>query len=388
MDYDLRKSSEIRCEMKYIYERKKWPEFTWDRLRIMSELAQVRHNQGRLLGRMEGLGFQLRTEASLTTLTEDVVKSSQIEGESLERLQVRSSISRRLGLDVTGLPVPERDVEGIVEVMLDATQNAEAALTSDRLFGWHAALFPAGRSGTARIRTGIWRDDKNGPMQVISGAVGRQRVHFQAPAADRLKTEMKSFLTWFNDKAQVDPVLKAAQAHLWFITLHPFDDGNGRLARAITDMALARSENSSQRFYSMSGQICRDRKAYYEILEKTQKADLDVTEWLGWFLGCLDRAIKNSEAIFDAVREKNLFWDSYAGVEFNNRQRAMLNRLLDGFEGKLTSTKWALLSKCSQDTASRDIEELIQQNVLIKNPGSGRSTSFSLKKPSDSKQQK
>jgi Fic family protein len=264
--------------MKYIYERKKWPEFTWDRLRIMSELAQVRHNQGRLLGRMEGLGFQLRTEASLTTLTEDVVKSSQIEGESLERLQVRSSISRRLGLDVTGLPVPERDVEGIVEVMLDATQNAEAALTSDRLFGWHAALFPAGRSGTARIRTGIWRDDKNGPMQVISGAVGRQRVHFQAPAADRLKTEMKSFLTWFNDKAQVDPVLKAAQAHLWFITLHPFDDGNGRLARAITDMALARSENSSQRFYSMSGQICRDRKAYYEILEKTQKADLDVTE--------------------------------------------------------------------------------------------------------------
>lgn len=374
--------------MKYIYERKKWPEFTWDQLRITSELAQVRHNQGRLLGRMEGLGFHLRTEASLTTLTEDVVKSSQIEGESLERSQVRSSISRRLGLDVTGLPTPERDVEGIVEVMLDATQNAKAALTSERLFGWHAALFPTGRSGTARIRTGILRDDKNGPMQVVSGAIGRQRVHFQAPPANRLKIEMKAFLAWFNAKAHVDPVLKAAQAHLWFITLHPFDDGNGRIARAIADMALARSENSSQRFYSMSGQICRDRKAYYEILEKTQGADLDVTEWLAWFLGCLDRAIKNSETIFDSVREKNLFWEFYADLEFNNRQRAMLNRLLDGFEGKLTSSKWALLSKCSQDTASRDIEELIKQSVLIKNPGSGRSTSYALKKPVDLKQEK
>ena len=374
--------------MKYIYERKKWPEFTWDQLRITSELAQVRHNQGRLLGRMEGVGFHLRTEASLTTLTEDVVKSSQIEGESLERSQVRSSISRRLGLDVTGLPTPERDVEGIVEVMLDATQNAKAALTSERLFGWHAALFPTGRSGTARIRTGILRDDKNGPMQVVSGAIGRQRVHFQAPPANRLKIEMKAFLAWFNAKAHVDPVLKAAQAHLWFITLHPFDDGNGRIARAIADMALARSENSSQRFYSMSGQICRDRKAYYEILEKTQGADLDVTEWLEWFLGCLDRAIKNSETIFDSVREKNLFWEFYADLEFNNRQRAMLNRLLDGFEGKLTSSKWALLSKCSQDTASRDIEELIKQSVLIKNPGSGRSTSYALKKPLDFKQEK
>ena len=374
--------------MKYIYERKKWPEFTWDQLRITSELAQVRHNQGRLLGRMEDLGFHLRTEASLTTLTEDVVKSSQIEGESLERSQVRSSISRRLGLDVTGLPTPERDVEGIVEVMLDATQNAKAALTSERLFGWHAALFPTGRSGTARIRTGILRDDKNGPMQVVSGAIGRQRVHFQAPPANRLKIEMKAFLAWFNAKAHVDPVLKAAQAHLWFITLHPFDDGNGRIARAIADMALARSENSSQRFYSMSGQICRDRKAYYEILEKTQGADLDVTEWLEWFLGCLDRAIKNSETIFDSVREKNLFWEFYADLEFNNRQRAMLNRLLDGFEGKLTSSKWALLSKCSQDTASRDIEELIKQSVLIKNPGSGRSTSYALKKPVDLKQEK
>ena len=374
--------------MKYIYERKKWPEFTWDQLRITSELAQVRHNQGRLLGRMEGVGFHLRTEASLTTLTEDVVKSSQIEGESLERSQVRSSISRRLGLDVTGLPTPERDVEGIVEVMLDATQNAKAALTSERLFGWHAALFPTGRSGTARIRTGILRDDKNGPMQVVSGAIGRQRVHFQAPPANRLKIEMKAFLAWFNAKAHVDPVLKAAQAHLWFITLHPFDDGNGRIARAIADMALARSENSSQRFYSMSGQICRDRKAYYEILEKTQGADLDVTEWLEWFLGCLDRAIKNSETIFDSVREKNLFWEFYADLEFNNRQRAMLNRLLDGFEGKLTSSKWALLSKCSQDTASRDIEELIKQSVLIKNPGSGRSTSYTLKKPVDLKQEK
>ena len=374
--------------MKYIYERKKWPEFTWDQLRITSELAQVRHNQGRLLGRMEGLGFHFRTEASLTTLTEDVVKSSQIEGESLERSQVRSSISRRLGLDVTGLPTPERDVEGIVEVMLDATQNAKAALTSERLFGWHAALFPTGRSGTARIRTGILRDDKNGPMQVVSGAIGRQRVHFQAPPANRLKIEMKAFLAWFNAKAHVDPVLKAAQAHLWFITLHPFDDGNGRIARAIADMALARSENSSQRFYSMSGQICRDRKAYYEILEKTQRAGLEVTEWLAWFLGCLDRAIKNSETIFDSVREKNLFWEFYADLEFNNRQRAMLNRLLDGFEGKLTSSKWALLSKCSQDTASRDIEELIKQSVLIKNPGSGRSTSYALKKPVDLKQEK
>jgi len=329
---------------------------------------------------MEGLGFQLRKEAVLNTLTEDVLKSSEIEGEKLDRDQVRSSIARRLGIDIGGLIRADRDVEGVVEMMLDATQHYDRPLSVRRLFNWHAALFPTGRSGMSRIDVGTWRKDKNGPMQVVSGPIGKERVHYQAPPAARLRGEMKRFLDWFEKENSTDPVLKAGVAHLWFVTIHPFEDGNGRIARAIADMLLARSEQSPQRFYSMSAQIRQERKTYYEILEATQKGNLDITRWLEWFLACLDRAFDHSETILAAVLNKARFWDRFAGTEFNERQRSMIDRLLNHFEGKLTSSKWATLEKCSQDTALRDIEDLIRTGVLKKDSSGGRSTSYSLAK--------
>lgn len=364
--------------MKYIYDLKNWPEFSWSQERLADKLASVRHLQGRLIGRMETLGFQLRSEAILQTLTEDVLKSSEIEGEILDKDQVRSSIARRLGMDVGGLVPADRDVEGVVEMMLDATQQYTQKLTKERLFDWHASLFPTGRSGMGKICVGQWRDDKTGPMQVVSGPIGREKVHYEAPSAKRISGEMRTFLTWFNRKDSTDPVLKAAIAHLWFVTIHPFDDGNGRIARALTDMLLARSENSPQRFYSMSAQIRKERKTYYEALEITQNDDLDITEWLEWFLDCLERAFQGAETILGDVLQKARFWERYGAEPFNDRQRKILNRLLDGFEGKLTSSKWAKLGKCSQDTASRDIDDLLKRGILIKNPGGGRSTSYSL----------
>jgi Fic family protein len=327
---------------------------------------------------MEGLGFQLRTEALLHTLTEDVLKSSEIEGEKLNRDQVRSSIARRLGIDIGGLTPADRDVEGVVEMMLDATQGYEKPLTTRRLFDWHAALFPTGRSGMSKIRVGAWRDDEKGPMQVISGPVGKEHVHYEPPEAPRLRDEMKKFLDWFEKERSTDLVLKAGVAHLWFVTVHPFEDGNGRIARAIADMALARSERSPQRFYSMSAQIRQERKTYYEILEATQKGDLNITRWLEWFLDCLSRAFDRAETILGSVHRKARFWEHLAEVYFNERQRDIIDLLLNGFEGKLTSSKWAKLTKCSQDTALRDIEDLIRNNVLVKDAAGGRSTSYSL----------
>ncbi len=366
--------------MKYIHELKNWPEFDWNEARLAEQLATIRHRQGRLMGRMEALGFQLRSEAVLQTLTEDVIKSSEIEGEKLDRAQVRSSLARRLGMDIDGLIYADRNVEGVVEMMLDATQKFEAPLTSERLFGWHAALFPMGRSGMTKIRVGKWRDGENGPMQVVSGGVfGTTRVHFQAPDADLLNGEMKSFFAWFNGKKPIDPVLKAAVAHLWFVTIHPFEDGNGRIARAIADMALARSEGSPQRFYSMSAQICSARKAYYDALEITQGGSLDITAWLEWFLETLGRAFQGAETTLSSVLVKARFWETHGSESFNDRQRKLLNALLDGFEGKLTSSKWAKIGKCSHDTASRDIDDLIERGILTQNPGGGRSTSYSLK---------
>jgi len=364
----------------YIYERPEWPAFSWDSERISQRLVDVRHRQGRLIGRMEGLGFQLRTEAVLDTLTEDVLKSSEIEGEKLDRDQVRSSIARRLGIDIGGLTPADRNVEGVVEMMLDATQHYDQSLTAQRLFDWHAALFPTGRSGMSRINVGAWRDDKKGPMQVVSGPIGKERVHYEAPVAARLRAEMKKFLDWFERESSTDLVLKAGVAHLWFVTIHPFDDGNGRIARAIADMVLARSERSPQRFYSMSAQIQQERKSYYEILEATQKDELDITRWLEWFLVCLGRAFDRAESILATVLSKARFWDRFAATEFNERQRSMINRLLNGFVGKLTSSKWAKLVKCSQDTALRDIEDLIRKGILIKDSAGGRSTSYSLAK--------
>jgi Fic family protein len=365
----------------YIHERDDWPGFHWDRVGLADQLAAVRHRQGRLIGRMEALGFRLREEAVLSTLTQDVLKSSEIEGEILPIDQVRSSIARRLGLDIGALTPADRHVEGVVEMMLDATQKYREPLTEERLFGWHAALFPTGRSGMQKIRVGAWRDDSTGPMQVVSGPIGKQRVHFQAPPADRLPREMALFLDWFNAPASIDLVLEAARAHLWFVTIHPFDDGNGRIARAIADLALARSEQSPKRFYSMSAQIRQERNDYYEILERTQKGTLDITPWMGWFLGCLDRAFDGAEATLAGVLRKARFWESHSGESFNDRQGKVLNRLLDGFEGKLTSSKWAKLARCSQDTANRDINDLVRRGILAKDAAGGRSTSYSLTEP-------
>lgn len=363
---------------KYIHELKSWPKFRWDKERIAEQLVAVRHRQGRLIGQMEALGFPLRSEAVLQTLTAEVVKSSEIEGEILEKEQVRSSLARRLGIDVGALKPSDRNVEGIVEMMLDATQKYDEPLSVERLYGWHAALFPTGYGGMTRIRVGAWRNDASGPMRVVSGPIGRERVHYQAPAAKRLNGEMRGFIEWFNGRKQLDAVLKAGVAHLWFVTIHPFDDGNGRIARAIADMALARSENSPQRFYSMSAQIRVERNAYYDILETTQKGDLDITGWLEWFLGCLDRAFAGADTILAAVLNKARFWEKHGGESFNDRQRKALNLLLDGFEGKLTSSKWASLGKCSHDTASRDIDDLLKRRILAKSASGGRSTNYFL----------
>ncbi len=362
----------------YIHQLPNWPRFTWDSEALAKQLAAVRLRQGQLIGRMQGLGFPQQEEAVLTTLTEEVLKSSEIEGEQLDKDAVRSSLARRLGMDAGALPSADRNVEGVVEMMLDATQKFKAELTAERLYGWHASLFPTGRSNMKKITIGAWRDGAAGPMQVVSGDYGREHVHYEAPTADKLDAEMKAFLTWYNTEEKIDPVIKAALAHLWFVTIHPFEDGNGRIARAIADMALARSENSPQRFYSMSAQIRIERKDYYDMLENTQKGELDITAWLEWFLGCLDRAFNGAETILAAVLKKAEFWKNHTAAKINDRQRDILNRLLDGFEGKLTSSKWALIEKCSPDTALRDITELVDLGILQKDDAGGRSTSYSL----------
>jgi len=360
----------------YLYQRDDWPGLRWDSGGLAELLADVRLRQGRLLGGMKSLGFGLQEEAVLRTLTEDVVKSSEIEGEKLDAEAVRSSIARRLGMDVGALAPADRSVEGVVEMMLDATRNYDKALTEERLFGWHASLFPTGRSGMRRITVGAWRDDREGPMQVLSGAIGRERVHFEGPPAARVAEEMRRFLEWFNSGAAIDPVLKAGMAHLWFVTIHPFDDGNGRIARAIADLCLARSEQSPQRFYSMSAQIRLERNDYYDKLEATQKSGTDITRWQTWFLGCLGRAIEGAEIMPGNVMRKARFWERVGSSKVNDRQRLVLNKLLDGFEGKLTTSKWAKLTKSSQDTAYRDILELVDRGVLAKGPEGGRSTSY------------
>jgi Fic family protein len=370
----------------YVHEQPGWPELHWNSDLLAGLLAEVRHRQGKLIGQMQSLGFELREEAVLHTLTADVVKSSEIEGEILDPEAVRSSIARRLGINFAGLKRSDRNIDGVVEMMLDATRNFAKPLNAKRLFAWHTDLFPSGRAGTRRIAVGAWRDDSEGPMQVVSGREGRTRVHFEAPAAARLSDEMQSFLEWFNlesvnRRKQIDPVLKAGVAHLWFVTIHPFDDGNGRIARAISDLCFSRSEASSQRFYSMSTQIRQERKAYYDILEKTQKNGTDITAWLQWFLSCLGRAIDGAGILLNSVLAKARFWEQLGESPVNERQRAMLNRLLDGFEGKLTTTKWAKIMKSSQDTAARDVQDLVERGILIRSAEGGRSTWYALAPP-------
>ena len=364
--------------MAYVHELTEWPHLTWDITDLAQALAAVRHQQGRHLGRMEALGFDLRSEANLRSLTDEIVRSSAIEGERLDTDEVRSSIARRLGLDVAGLPTPSRAVEGVVEMMLEATRHYDQLLTSERLFAWHAALFPTGRSGMHRITVGAWREASAGPMQVVSGPLGQERVHFQAPAAERLEGEMRGFLDWFNAGPDLDPVLKAAIAHFWFVTIHPFDDGNGRIARAIADMALARGDGTPERFYSMSARIEAERKDYYLQLETAQRGTTDITGWIAWFLGCLDRAIEDSDGMLATVLRKARLWQSLGAAPVNDRQRVVINRLLNDWQGYLTSSKYATLAKCSADTAQRDMRELVGRGVLVQNEAGGRSTSYRL----------
>ncbi|HYO56366.1 Fic family protein [Archangium sp.] len=362
----------------YLWEKARWPGFTWGDDEVLGPLAEARYKQGRLLGGMVRLGFDLRLEAQVHTVTEDVLKSSEIEGEILDRESVRSSVARRLGVPDAALAESDHKTEGVVAMMLDATGNFVVPLMKERLVGWHAALFPTGYSGFHRIKVGGWREDTEGPMQVVSGAVGKMKVHHEAPPAERLEAEMGRFLAWFNVPPRLDGLLRAALAHLWFVTLHPFDDGNGRIARAITDMALAQLEQSGQRFYSVSSQIRIERSAYYDTLERTQKGSLDVTVWLVWFLECYARAIDAAETTCAGVLRKADFWQRYAREPFSPRQKAVMNRLLDGFEGKLTAKKWAALGKCSVDTAQRDITDLVARGILVKNPGGSKNTSYAL----------
>ncbi|MGU9962115.1 MAG: Fic family protein [Candidatus Puniceispirillales bacterium WSBS_2018_MAG_OTU23] len=363
----------------WLHEHKNWTDFKWDDELLSFKLADTRHRQGRLLGRMEGLGFEHNREANLRTLTDDVVKSSAIEGENLNPEDVRSSIARRLGMDTAGLNPASRDVEGIVEIMLDATQKSQTPLTETRLFDWHAALFPTGRSGMHTITVGNWRKIEAGPMQVVSGAIGKEKIHFEAPSADRLKKEMKAFLAWLDKPISIDPVLKAGIAHLWFVTVHPFEDGNGRIARAIGDMALARADETENRFYSLSSQLLAERKDYYNQLEKQQRGTPDITDWLAWFLGCLERAISNADITLENILFKVQLWNTINKKPVNDRQRSIINRMLeDDFEGHMNASKYATLTKSSTDTALRDITELKNQEILIQNPGGGRSVSYSL----------
>ena len=368
----------FRGDYTYIWQSDDWPSWRYDLATLAHSLADVSRAQGLLMGRLADVCMALRDQASLSALTEDVVKTSEIEGEQLNVESVRSSIARRLGVDIGALAPVDRHVEGVVEMVLDATANCSAPVTRDRLFGWHAALFPTGYSGLVRINVGGWRDDGTGPMQVVSGPLGRQRVHFEAPPADALESETSRFLTWANSASTEPPLIKAGLSHLWFVTLHPFDDGNGRIARAVGDLFLARADGSPQRFYSLSAQIQRERKAYYDILERTQKQSLDVTEWLAWFLETLHRAVDQAQHTLDAVLAKTRFWQRWATTPLNERQVKLVNRLLDGFEGKLTSSKWAAIAKCSPDTALRDITDLLAHGVLRKSNAGGRSTSYEL----------
>ena len=362
----------------YIHERPDWPLFYWHGEQLTGLLAEVRHRQGRLLGRMDFLGFDLQREVGLDALTDDIVKTSEIEGQLLASAQVRSSVAQRLGLDAGGLPGVDRNALGVVDLMVDATRNCGEPLTASRLFDWQSGLFPFGHNEAGPVVTGAWRDDRTGPMQVVSGPLGRQRVHFQAPPADRIETEMAAFLDWYNGPLEIDPVLQSGLAHFWFVTIHPFEDGNGRIARAIADMALARYEGGRERFYSMPAQISRDRGNYYQVLESAQKGAVDISGWMVWFVTCLGRAIESADAAVNGLMERGRFWGRFREVPFNERQRKVVTRLLEGFEGTMTTSRWARLAGCSRDTALKDVSKLVDRGVLRRNPGGGRSTSYRL----------
>jgi Fic family protein len=364
--------------MAYIYQKQDWAKFRWDNEHLLTLLGTVRHLQGKLIGSMEMLGFDMKAETMLETLTLDVVKTTEIEGEIFNPEQVRSSLAQRLGIEISNAVVSNQDIDGIVDLLLDAIQKSHLPLSNDRFFDWHFSLFPTGRRGMHKILVGQYRNDETGPMQVVSGALGRENVHFQAPSSDIVEVEMTQFINWINAEQTIDPVLKAGIAHLWFLTIHPFDDGNGRIARAITDMLLTKADGILQRYYSMSAQILKEKKEYYIILEKSQKGTLDITDWLEWFLNCLLNALKTSNNLLTNVLDRNKFWHQYPENTFNERQRLVLNKLLNDFFGKLTSSKWAKMTKCSRDTALRDIQDLIDKGILKKDEGGGRNTSYTF----------
>ena len=362
----------------YIYQKRDWPNFLWNQERLISILGKTRNLQGKIIGRMESLGFDLQSEATLEALSQEILSSTEIEGEILNPQQVRSSVARRLGMDIAGLVPSERNVDGVVDMMIDAVGKYDKPLTEDRLFNWHYALFPTGRSGMNKLIVGNWRDDLTGPMQVVSGPMGREQVHYQAPAAMAIESEMSKFIHWVNNEKTIDPVIKAGIAHLWFVSIHPFEDGNGRIGRAITDMLLTRADGVSQRYYSMSSQIKIEREEYYRQLEFTQKGTLDITDWLEWFLKCLFNALVASDSILSKILFKHKFWTKWAKTPMNERQILLLNKLLDGSKGKLNTSKWAKIAKCSNDTALRDIQDLVQKGILLKEAAGGRSTSYVL----------
>ncbi len=363
----------------YVHQKRNWPNFTYDLDALTVALGDVRHKQGKLWGLVNNMGFVIKDETLLKTITQDVIKSSEIEGVLINLEEVRSSVARKLGLNVGGLVPSDRSTDGVVEMMVDATQNHASPLTKERLFAWHSSLFPFGKSGHYQIEVGKWRDDSTGAMQVVSGAMGKEHVHFEAPAATKLEAEMTQFLEWFNKNDRLDPVLKAGIAHFWFVTIHPFDDGNGRIARALTDMQLARSEGDSQRYYSLSSQIRIERKAYYELLEKCQRGNLDISDWLEWFVNCMNKALDASNEALKDTFAKAQFWQNHQQTSLNERQRFMLNKLFDDFFGSLSSSKWAKMAKTSPDTALRDIQDLINKGILIKDENAGgRSTNYVL----------
>ena len=368
-------------DIMYLHQSKDWPNFRWDNEMLVPYISTVRNLQGRLIGRMEGMGFELREEAVLKTLTEDIVRSSEIEGEFLNPDEVRSSVAKRLGMEIFGLPEASRDVEGVVEMMLDATQKFMNPLTEDRLFGWHAALFPSGRSGMYKITVGNWRTDARGPMQVVSGPMGKEKVHYTAPESSRLALEMSRFINWFNSDASMEPVIKSGISHLWFVSIHPFDDGNGRIARAIADSQLARADSTNQRFYSMSGKILQSKKGYYNVLESTQKGSMDVSQWLVWYFERLTEALEATNETLSKILIKAKFWELHKTTQFNERQVEMINKLQGDFVGKLNSSKWAKMTRVHRDTARRDIQNLIEKGVLSDTGEGGRSTNYLLNLP-------
>ncbi|PKL78497.1 MAG: DUF4172 domain-containing protein [Ignavibacteriae bacterium HGW-Ignavibacteriae-4] len=366
---------------KYIHQRNEWPNFKWDNETLLPYVSKVRDLLGRLIGRMEGIGFELREEAVLNTITDDIIKTSEIEGEVLNPVEVRSSVAKKLGMDSPEVHIVSRNVEGIVEMMLDATQNYDEHLTKDRLFGWHSSLFPTGRSGMFKIRVGDWRDGEHGSMQVVSGPLGREKVHYTAPESHLLENEMNKFLNWFNTDENMEPVIKSAVAHLWFVSIHPFDNGNGRIARAIAESQLARADRTKQRFYSMSAQIMKYRKEYYNILESTQKSSMDISQWLVWYFERLTEALEATDETLSKILLKAKFWELHKNTQFNERQAEIVNKLLGDFVGKLHSSKWAKMTKVHRDTARRDIQDLIEKGVLSDSGEGGRSTNYILNLP-------